>query len=54
LATLKEEFEMAGFIDVLVVVLQLAGVAAVVYGLFLKLQSDVAMDETPKGLASGR
>ena len=45
---------MTGFIDAAVVVLQLAGVAAVVYGLFLKIQSDIAVDETPKGLASNR
>lgn len=45
---------MTSFIDAVVVVLQLAGVAAVVYGLFLKIQSDIAADETPKGLASER
>ena len=44
---------MNGLIDAVVVVLQVAGVAAVAYGLFLKLYSDVSPAKASKGLASG-
>lgn len=44
---------MNGLIDAVVVVLQVAGVAAVIYGLFLKLHADVAPSKASKGLASG-
>lgn len=44
---------MSGLVDAVVVVLQVIGVAAVAYGLFLKLSTDIAPSKTKNGLASG-
>jgi hypothetical protein len=49
----KKELQMSAFIDAVVLALQVVGVAAIVYGLFLKLHSDIAPAKTTKGLASG-
>ncbi|HKO89170.1 MAG TPA: hypothetical protein VJU83_11740 [Burkholderiales bacterium] len=44
---------MSSLVDAVVVVLQVVGVAAVVYGLFLKLHADISPAKTAKGLVSG-
>jgi hypothetical protein len=50
----KREANMTTFINSAVVVLQVIGVAAVVYGFALKLYSDVTPVKTNKHLVSGR
>ena len=44
---------MSNLVDVVVVVLQVVGVAGIAYGLFLKLHADVSPAKTSKGLVSG-